>query len=383
MQENTRQKLPIWQDVRKLFPALRNCTYLNTASRGIVSSKTIEAVQNYYEELSLRGDRTLDDWLERSNTVRCQLASFIGAACEEIAFLSNSSLGMNFAAQLFADAGEVVTIGDEFPSVTLPWLQRAIPVKFVKSLDGTIRLEDIERSLGENTKLLVTSYVQYSTGFRHNLAELGKFCRDRGLIFIVDATQGFGAFPIHVEQHQIDVLVFSGYKWATAGYGIAGLYIRNAVLESRHLPAVGWRSAKHPRRMLNDQLDLSESAIALELGHPPFAGIVALGAALDLVEEIEIETIESRIFALTDYLHHQIHSRGIEIISTTNYQHRSGITIVAATNPQAIAQELKKRQIIVSATNKGLRVSLHFYNNADDVERLLRELVEISAKKLA
>ena len=100
----------------------------------------------------MRGDLTLDDWLAHIEPMRCQLASFIGADRDEIAFLSNSSLGMNFAAQMFAGTGEVATINSEFPSVTLPWLQR-YQVQFVESQpDGTISIEDIERAIRPNTK---------------------------------------------------------------------------------------------------------------------------------------------------------------------------------------------------------------------------------------
>jgi len=367
-----------WLEVRQLFPIVNNCTYLNTASRGAVSSRVVEAVQNYYEILCSRGDLTLDDWLGNVETTRRQLADFIGADGDALAFLSNSSLGMNFAAQLFTGVGEVVTVSSEFPSVTLPWLQRNYSVRFVQSQpDGTIRLEDIERVITENTKYLVTSYVQYSTGFRHDLAELGQLCRDKGLIFVVDATQAFGAFPIDVEKHHIDILVFSGYKWATAGYGIAGLYVRKEVLASHKLPAVGWRSAKYPNQMLNNQLDLSTTAAALELGHPPFAGIVALSAAIGLLLEIGLESVERRILELTNYLHTQLCANDISVVSPWLPKHCSGISVIAVDNPKAVAEELKKRNIIVSARNEGLRVSLHFYNDHIDVNRLLSELIEI------
>lgn len=151
--------MPNWEYVRKQFPVFKEYFYLNTASRGAISTNTIRQVQEYYE-LSTLGDTTLDDLLTRVEVIREQLANFINANCDEIAFISNSSLGMNFAAQLFIDEGEVITMSDEFPSVTLPWLQQKFSTTFVKSQsDGKIKLENIENCINQNTKFVVTSYV--------------------------------------------------------------------------------------------------------------------------------------------------------------------------------------------------------------------------------
>ncbi|NEQ25568.1 MAG: aminotransferase class V-fold PLP-dependent enzyme [Microcoleus sp. SIO2G3] len=109
---------------------------------------------------------------------------------------------------------------------------------------------------------------------------------------------------------------------------------------------------------------------------------MALDAALGLLEDVGIEAIERRILELTDYQHRQLRDKDIEIVSTTDCKHRSGITSIAIPNPQAIAQALKTRKVIASARGEGLRVSLHFYNNYDDVDQLLRELVAISLGKL-
>jgi cysteine desulfurase / selenocysteine lyase len=244
---------------------------------------------------------------------------------------------------------------------------------------GVIDLNDIQKSITANTRVLVTSFVQFATGFRQDLVELGHLCRERNLIFVVDATQGMAVFPIDVANSGIDFLVFSGYKWAQAGYGIGGLYVAPHFLNPSSFPVAGWWSVRDPEAVVNDRLDLKESAAVLEVGCPQFAGIFALGAALTLFEEIGKARIEERIHELTEYLHHQLKAEQFNIASPLTREQRSGITIVEMRNAPDVVRSLAERKIIVSARGKGLRVSVHIFNNFGDIDRLIGALPEVAS----
>ncbi len=365
-----------WQAIRKLFPAVERYTYLNTASGGVMSAYAAEAARRYYDEAHTQADVLWDEWCDRAEQVRHQTARFLNADPDEIAFLPNASLGLNLAAHLFDDHGGVLTTEDEFPSDTLPWLQHNHPVRFIPTnADGSVSLKTMAEAIDPQSRYLVTSTVQYRTGFRIDLEALGRLCHSRGLTFIVDATQGIGVFPIDVRRQQIDVLVFSGYKWATAGYGIAVLYIRKEHLAGRALPMAGWRSAREPYVLRNDRLDLAAHTTALELGHPLFPGIFALGGALRLFEEIGRERIEARVQTLTAYLHRRLDEHGVTILSTKNPAHQSGITMLRVEHPKQVVDELKAQDIFVAARGQGIRVSVHCYNNHEDVDRFVETLV--------
>jgi len=231
-----------------------------------------------------------------------------------------------------------------------------------------------QRSLTAETRVLVTSYVQFATGFRQDLVSLGRLCRELKLVFVVDATQGMGVFPINVVDSSIDFLVFSGYKWAQAGYGVGALYLAPRFLNPTSFPVAGWWSARDPEAVINDRLDLKETAAALEVGCPHFAGIFALGAALKLFEDIGQPQIEQRIHELTDYLHQRLEAEGFRIASPQAREQRCGITIVEMCNAPDIVKYLAEKKIIVSARGKGLRVSVHIFNNFADIDRLLAAL---------
>ncbi|PYV56029.1 MAG: hypothetical protein DMG96_36295 [Acidobacteria bacterium] len=371
-----------WSQIRALFPAAERYTYLNTAAAPPLSLLAAREGKRYYDEMAEHGDVRWESWLCQAEQIREKLASFINADARGVAFTYSTSHGMNLIAGILDHCGDVLCPADEFPSCTLPWLQQRYRVDFVCSRDrGVIDLDDIQKSITANIRVLVISFVQFATGFRQDLVALGRLCRERNLIFVVDATQGIGVFSIDVVNSGIDFLVFSGYKWAQAGYGVGGLYLAPRFLSPTSFPGAGWWSARDPEAVVNDRLDLKQTAAALEVGCPHFAGIFALGGALTLFEEIGKLRIEERIHELTDYLHHRLEAERFNIASPLKREQRSGITIVEIHNAPDIVKCLAEKNIIVSARGKGLRVSVHIFNNFDDIDRLivgLRELTSMS-----
>lgn len=366
-----------WPEIRSRFPAIERCIYLNTAAGAPMSKYAADDARSYLDEMYSVGDRSWDEWLRRVEQIRAEVARFIGGSPEGVALLPNTSLGVNFAVAMLPP-GEVLLLAEDFPSLTLPWLLQKFPPRFIQpDADGVVPLDRIEEAIGPETRYLAVSQVQFRTGFRIDLTALAQLGHRRGLRLVVDATQAMGVFPVDVDRDGIDVLVFSGYKWMTAGYGIAPLYLARPIREGHDLAAVGWRSARVPYDLVADRLDLSRNASALELGHPSFPGIFALGGALRMLREVGAQAIESRVHELTEYLHRRLDEAGVPIRSPRQREHRSGITMVGVADPPLVARRLKDRDVFVSARGKGLRVSTHFYNNHEDVDRMVTELSAI------
>jgi cysteine desulfurase/selenocysteine lyase len=369
-----------WNQIRALFPAAERYTYLNTAAAPPLSVVAAREGKRYYDEMAEYGDVAWESWLSQAEQIREKLAAFVNAEARSIAFTYSTSHGMNLIAGMLDRCGDVLCPADEFPSCTLPWLQQRYRVDFVSSRErGVIDLDDIRKSITANTRVLVTSFVQFATGFRQDLVALGRLCEARNLTFVVDATQGMGVFPIDVVNSGIDFLVFSGYKWAQAGYGVGGLYVAPRFLNPTSFPVAGWWSVRDPEAVVNDRLDLKETAAALEVGCPHFAGIFALGAALTLFEEIGKPRIEERIHELTDRLHGRLDAERLNVASPLKREQRSGITIIEMRDAPDIVKRLAERKIIVSARGKGLRVSVHIFNNFDDIDRLIAALREVAS----
>lgn len=375
-----------WQAIRRRFPAVERRVYLDTAGGAPVSRRAAEAGRRYYE-LSLQdGDLHWDAWLEQIDRIRARVARLIGADADEIAFVGNTSSALGLAAHMLADRGGVLTVKEEFPSCTLPWLQLGHDVVFVdRRRDGTVTVANLEEGLARlpptgrcrDLGVLAVSFVQFRSGFRFDLGELGDFCATHELELVVDATQGLGAFPVDAGGAGVGFLASSGYKWLAAGYGVAILYVRAGLLERLAFPVAGWRSARDPDELVWDELDQTHRAAGLEQGHPPFAGVFALGGALELVEEIGVAAISGRILELMDHLHESLAEAGFAVLSTADPRYMSGICVVEVDRPVQAVEELAERDIVVSSRGRGIRVSVHHYNDHDDIARLLEALAAI------
>lgn len=366
-----------WGEVRGQFPITGRVAYLNAAEGSPIPKLAAQEAKRFYDEALAEGEAAWEKWLGRMEEVREKAAKLINAEKDEIAFTLNTSHGMNLIAGMLVGRGEVITMEDEFPSSTLPWLNKGFKVKFVKPRNNVYGLESIGRALSGKTKILVTSHVQYATGFKQDLAGLGRLCESRGLIYVVNATQSAGAMPIDAKEAKIDFLVFSGLKWPMAGHGIAVLYVNRKWHGKLKYPFAGWRSVKRPELMDNKNLDLKPSALALEVGCPHFPSIFALGGALDLLNAVGKDNVERRIYELGDRLAEGLRKLGLSVLSPLEREHRSGITLVKVKNPTWVVEELSRRGVVVSARGGGLRVSAHIYNDERDVDRLVEELKKL------
>jgi cysteine desulfurase/selenocysteine lyase len=364
-----------WLAVRAEFPAASRYTYLNSAAAPPISRRAATEAERYYREMLREGDLRWMAWNEQVETVRARAAALLNADPDEVAFTFSSSHAFSLLAPLLGPPAHIVAMRDEFPSGTLPFLQYGDEITFVESrADSTIALEDIEAAITERTRAVVSSSVMYATGFRQDLAGLGDICRRRGVRLLVDATQSIGVSPIDVKAERIDALAFSGYKWTMAGYGIGVMYVSRELLRGGRVPVAGWWSARDPETVINDRLDLKNTAAVFEVGCPHFAGIFALGGSLELLAELGPRAIEQRVAELTDYLHERLSSAGFEIASPRERTRRAGITIVKMDSAQSVVDRLAQAGIIVAARGAGVRAAMHIFNVERDADRFVTAL---------
>ncbi len=383
----------IWDQYRKEFPITKKMTYLANAAISPVPKTVYNKALEFYEDILNNGSLYWKSWMDTIEQTRRLYAEFIGASGpEEIAFTHSTSEGMNIIAHMISNKGTVISNDLEYPSTNLPWINKNQEnIKFVNSRDGKkIQIEDIshiiENSTKGNVKTILTSHVQFSTGFRQDLLNLGRLTNQRNIYFVVNSTQSLGALYLDVKEYNIDFMVSSGHKWMLSSFGIGGLYVnKDHLLDSNvSLPPFFSQSGQMviDRYDLNTKMDLSPTATRFEIGSPSIQNIFALNAALKFISKIGIKKIESRILQLTDYLISKAEGTEFEILSPIqNRNERSGIIIFRPRNkrdPSEIVAELeKKHNVIVSARGKGIRVSPHFYNNEEDIDMLIKAVKKI------
>jgi selenocysteine lyase/cysteine desulfurase len=364
----------LWDELRGDFPALSRYTYLNAAAASPTPRPVREAVSLFYTQMEDGADVHWEEWIERREEVRGKVARLVGAEASEIAFVPNTSTGINLIVDLIGGQGAVLTDELEFPTVTLPWIHRGIPVHFLPAVEGRVRLESFDVAHAPRAATIAVSHVQFSNGFRQDLQALGALKAQRFLV--VSASQSLGAFPVDVRSWGIDALASAGHKWLCAGYGTGFVYVSEELLARFPPRAIGWMSVDHPFRFDNRRYALLGSNRRNEMGCPSFAPIFALGAALDYLLEIGIEAVAERILDLNMYLTFRLEREGFTVLSPGG-AYRSGQTLVELPNPGRQTASLRERGILVTKKPEGIRISTHYYNTEEEIDCLVAALVEL------
>ncbi len=361
-----------WEKIRQDFPIVQTGIYLDHAAGGPIPKPVLEKIQAHYKENALESDFAWMKWVRQREEARKTVAKFINADPEEVTFISSTSQGMNYIAEMIAEKGSVLTNTSEFPSSTLPWLWRKAKLVWQKPHKGKIDLKILKTLLSPKIKTILSSYVQYATGYRQDLEQLGKIKGERYLI--INATQGFGVLPVDVKKWKADFLCTNSYKWLMGGYGGGVFYIRKELLSKLNPQTVGWRSMRIPELMDNQKLDIHPYAMRYELGCPPFPAILGTAAACEYLMGIGIQKIMKRVLQLTDFAIETLQRKGFEILSPLETEHRSGIVIIKVPDAQKKWRRLLDQKIYVSARGGGLRLAPHFYNNEEEIEKFVRSL---------
>jgi selenocysteine lyase/cysteine desulfurase len=371
---------------RDEFPVTGHCAYLNHAGIGPLSGRAAERMAALADTVARSGDRA---WLERNaevERVRGLAARLLGARDpHEVAFVENTSTGLSYIAQGFDwRAGDnVVGAALEFPSNVYPWMQlagRGVEYRTVPERDGRIDPDELLSRLDEGTRMLVLSSVQYASGFRSDLARLGAACRQRGVLFVVDAIQSLGALAHDVEREKIDVLAAACHKWLQGPEGTGLLYVSDRVIERIQPVRAGWRSMREQTNWTELAIDWNDGAKRFESGTLNMHGIVAFGGSLEILLEAGAEAIERRVLALAGRAAGGLADLGFAVVSPRRPGEASGI--VAATHPRLrpadLVRRLNGRDVVVAARAGRLRISAHFYNSEGEIDGCLREVAEIA-----
>jgi cysteine desulfurase/selenocysteine lyase len=357
-----------WGAVRAQFPALKNWTYLNSATFGQLPVRGIEAVNRHWAHRDELACADFLDWYNDADRLRVTAARLIDAAPDDIAFVANASAALGIVAGgiEWRRGDNVVTLAGEFPNyLYLPALVERFGVEFRE-----VAWERFSESIDQRTRLVAVSEVNYASGFRVPVAEMSRMLRERGVLLFIDGTQSVGALRFSVGEMQPDVLAVHAYKWMCSPTGVGFLYVAPHLRKTLPPNAVGWRSHRTWRDV--DDLHhgtpvLMDTAERYEGGGLPFPLMYAMEASIDMMLEIGPEAIEERVLGLASSARATLRKLGADAAET-------GSQIVAAKfagqDPSRLARELKQRRILVAARHGFLRVSPHFYNSEEDLDRL-------------
>jgi selenocysteine lyase/cysteine desulfurase len=361
------------------FPVRRNLLYFNHAAVSPLPRRVADAMTAHVENARERGAADWRAWYAQIERAREKAARLVHAATSEIAFVPNTSWGLNLVALGYpwAAGDNVVTTDLEFPSNAYPWRElggRGVECRVAKSRDGRIAADDVAALVDARTRVVAVSWVAFHNGFVFPLAELGALCRERGILLVVDAIQGLGALSIDVEAAKVDVLCADGHKWLYGTEGGAIFYVREGAREKVPARALGWWNLKTDGEYLEYRGAQYSGGRRYEPGTLPTANLTGLSASLDLLAEMGAPAIRARILENVGALRDGLAARGWRI--ATPEPLASGI--LAAAPPSADARRwakvLEGHGVIVAPREGCVRFSPHAGNDVTEVARALAEV---------
>ncbi len=374
---------------RDEFPVAGERTYLISASLGPLSRRARSAADEHLELWGRLGPEEL--WFEHAlpRLQRCRelFARLIGADPAEVAVVPSVSAGLSSIATCldFHSRSTVVMSQMDFPTNHYVWRaqeRRGAKVDVVASPDGIrIDAQELARRVDEQTVALNVNRVLFESSWIVDLAPIVEAAQRVGAYVIVDDFHGTGVLPIDVHAAQVDFLLTGVLKWVCGGQGLAFLYCRHDLIEQMEPLVVGWFGTEDPFGFDRQSLRLRRDARRFETGTYPLPQAWTAAAALELILEVSVDRIRARNQELTRAIIGHADEAGIELLSPREDAQRGGLVRlrVPGGRPRAerVLHELFARDVVLDQRGDALRISPHFFNNEDDIERCFSELTKL------
>lgn len=374
---------------RAHFPHLEEVVYLNTGSIGLMPLPVQEAAAAFEQDIWLRGTTGFDEAAETGclEDARVAAARLLNAETDDVAIVKSATEAFGMLAWWVRPAAgtNVVTIDIEHPSTAYPWLRVAretgAEARIVRVWDdpASLSVELMAGAVDADTSVIVVSYVQYSTGHRFVLRELADLAHAHGALLAVDATQAAGMAPVDVAADDVDIVVAGGYKWLCGPFGAAVCWLRPELRADFDPPFVGWRSTVDPYHFDIRSMPLATTARSMEYSTMGYGAAVALGRALEYVNELGVDRVLAHDSALAARLATGLDALGATVLTPRDDAHRAGI--VTARYPgrdgEEVAGRLNEAGVMVSPRFGATRFSVHHFNDERDIDAALDVLATI------
>lgn len=382
--ENLIDSVGTMEDARKLFPVTESCIYIDSAHYSQYSLETNRRLVNFINEFTYTNKNLSLFVNQKIIDLKEKIAKLINTKKESIILTGSTTHGLNiFANGITLKKGERVAFADsEFPAIVYPWLNqnknRGIEYVYIPSVNGKIKLEDIENTIkNNNVKVLTISSVEF-LGFKNDLDKISKICKKYRCFFVVDGIQSVGVCPIDVEKHNIDFLAAGSQKWMMSPAGIGFAYITDEMKKYIVPSYAATSSIKYDfKNFLKYELNFKDDGSAYENSTLNCLGMIGLESSIELFLKLGVENIFRHILKLLDIFIMKIDKEKYSIESVLNHENRSNILIFSHLNRERneeIQKSLEEKKIFIALREGFLRLSPHIFNNESDMENLIEEL---------
>lgn len=371
-------KLP--DSIKDRFPIVSRAVYANSCSQGALSVDVRAAYEQYLADWDERG-APWGLWIEQAERARGRFARLLNASTDEVAVTTSVSAGVSslLSGLRHPEGRNKIVISDfEFPTIgQITHAQELVGKKVhhvAVASDATIPLERLAETIDEETGLVAITYVSFRTGSKTDVAEVIRLAHEAGALVLVDAFQAVGAIPIDVGELNADFVVGGTLKYLLGSAGLGFLYCRQDLLSQIVPTQTGWFADEDIFEM--DIYDYSPSASArrFESGTPSIPNIYAGIAGMDLMHEIGIAATEQHVGRLIELLVEGIDRIGARMVTPRDPVKRGPMVAVATTDEAAMVGALAEDDILTTARDGNVRLSLHAYNSEEDIAAMVEGL---------
>jgi len=380
--------------VRKEIPVTSRRAYFDNAGTGPPTINVLNAIHEYLSDWRDYGENW-EEWLPMIVDSRRLFGKMIGANMEEVASVPNvSSALMALASSIrYKPSGNIVISELNFPTNIYLWhLQkkhgRAKDVRLLRrDGNGIVPLDEWEKAIDDDTSIVSVDYVSWTNGCREKIREIAKIAHEHEAFVIADSFHGLGVFPINTKQDDVDALVCGMYKWMQGPHGAAFLYTRKDRLNDLDPGYIGWHGVDDSvvRRLTRHEdlfgkpFDINDThpapdATRFEGGSWGVVSIVGAKAALEYALRHDQQERHHRVLKVTEHLIEGLEKKGRKILTPLQSDRRSGIVVFEDSDPHATFDKLKSLNITVASRIKAIRVSPHYYNTEEEIDKLLAAL---------
>ncbi|NOT10933.1 MAG: aminotransferase class V-fold PLP-dependent enzyme [Methylococcaceae bacterium] len=362
------------------FPLTEDLIYLNHAAVAPWPKRTSAAVIQFAEQNTRYGSHFYPDWLKKETELRQQLQVLLNAtSLNDVALVKNTSEALSFVAYGldWRSGDNIVSSSEEFPSNRLPWQSLAkFGVEFRQTdlNTGESPEQALFSRVDSNTRLLTISSIQFATGLRMDLDKIGAFCKRHDILFCIDAIQSLGAVQFDVQACQADFVMADGHKWLFGPEGLGVFYATPSARDQLSLTQYGWHMMKDTHNYENRPWEVHPTARRFECGSPNMLGIHALSASLSLLLETGMDVIESLVIENSNYLVEAIKKNDQLVLLSRQRDHlKSGIVTFRHQHRSnaLLYNDLQANGVVCAIRGDGIRLSPHFYNTTEEIQRAL------------
>jgi len=356
---------------RSRFPIFESRVYVNSCSQGALSDAVRAAYVDYLDGWDERG-APWDYWVERAETARASFAGLVNAQPDDVAVTTSLSAGVSALASAidFSTRPKVVISDYEFPTIGQIWHAQQLRGAEVHVVEP----ERVSDEIDERTAIVSVTGVCYRNGARLPVEEIARVAHEHGALCLLDAYQAIGSYPLDVTELGVDALAAGVLKYLLGSAGLAFLWTRPGLATELTPTETGWFADRDIFEMAHTRYAPAPNARRFQSGTPPIPAIYAGIAGIELMREIGVAETREHVNALNERLIAGVDELGGTVVTPREAERRGALVCIRSTDAPALVAALREERIDTSERDGNLRVSLHAYNTADDVDAVLHAL---------